>query len=100
MPSENVRPRSGKIPAAIQRSGIARSSLYKLRAKYPELFRKLGSATLIDFDVLDRVIEAPPIARKSTKVGRERRHPGRGLTAESLSAATGDHRCPHQITPQ
>jgi hypothetical protein len=68
MSSENERPRSGKIPAAVKRSGIARSSLYKLRAQYPELFRKLGAATLIDFDVLDRVIDELPTAEKSNKV--------------------------------
>jgi hypothetical protein len=68
MSSENVRPRSGKIPDAVKRSGIARSSLYKLRAQYPELFRKLGASTLIDFDVLDRVIDELPTAGKSNKV--------------------------------
>jgi hypothetical protein len=84
MPFENMRPRAGKIPAAIKRSGIARSSLYKLRAKYPELFRKLGSATLIDFDVLDRVIDELPIAEiketpnaNAAPTGGRRSHLGR-----------------------
>ena len=63
MSSENVRPRSGKIPAAIKHSGITRSSLYKLRTKYPDLFRKNGHATLIDFNVLDRVIDELPVAQ-------------------------------------
>jgi hypothetical protein len=62
------RPRAGKIPAAARYSGISKSSLYKLRAKYPALFRKNGAATLIDFDVLDRVIDELPAARGFHKI--------------------------------
>jgi len=70
--TSEVRPRAGKIPAAIKRSGIPRSSLYKLRTKYPELFRKNGHATLIDFDVLDRVIDELPVAEIKQQDGGSR----------------------------
>jgi hypothetical protein len=71
MPSEHSRPRSGKrsgkIPDAVGDSGISRSSLYKLAPKYPGLLRKLGSATLVDYEILDRVIDELPTAQ--TKAG-------------------------------
>ena len=57
-----LRPRFGRIPAAVAYSGISKSSLYELRAQTPKLFRKNGTATLVDFDVLDELLDALPIA--------------------------------------
>jgi hypothetical protein len=65
---ENPRPRASRIPAAIKHSGIGRSTLYKIAPKYPGLFLKLGSATLVDLNVLDKVIdELPPAEIKQGK---------------------------------
>jgi hypothetical protein len=60
---QRLRPRFGRIPAAVAYSGISKSALYELRAQTPQLFRKNGTATLVDFDVLDQVLDALPIAR-------------------------------------
>jgi hypothetical protein len=54
------RPRMGKLPAAVEYSGRSRSRLYELAAQYPDLFRKDGASTLVDFDVLDRILDAFP----------------------------------------
>jgi len=56
------RPRMGRIPKAIEYSGISRSGLYELAPKWPGLFRKNGVSTLIDFDVLDSVLDQLPRA--------------------------------------
>jgi hypothetical protein len=56
------RPRMGKIPDAVAYSGRSRSRLYELGAKYPGLFRKDGTSTLVDFEVLDEILEALPAA--------------------------------------
>jgi hypothetical protein len=62
---QRLRPRFGRIPAAVAYSGISKSALYELRTRAPKLFRKNGTATLVDFDVLDAVLDALPIAEKS-----------------------------------
>jgi hypothetical protein len=57
--------RWGRIPDAIARSGLGRSFLYKLAAEHPGLFRKHGTATVVDFQVLDAILEAAPAAELS-----------------------------------
>jgi hypothetical protein len=57
-----ARRRTGKIPEAVAYSGISRSSLYELAAEHDGLFVKFGASTLVDFDVLDKVIDALPVA--------------------------------------
>jgi hypothetical protein len=54
--------RFGRIPAAEQRSGLKRGSLYKLAAQNPGLFRKANSATVVDLQMLDEVLAALPAA--------------------------------------
>jgi hypothetical protein len=58
----SARPRMGKIPKAIEYSGISRSGLYELAPKWPGLFRKNGGSTLIDFDKLDEILNELPHA--------------------------------------
>jgi hypothetical protein len=43
-------------------SGISRSKLYEAAAVTPGLFKKNGAATLVDFDVLDHLLDALPAA--------------------------------------
>ena len=57
------RPRAGKIPAAVQYSGISRSSLYELAAEYEGLFLKAGHSTLVNFSKLDEILDALPPAK-------------------------------------
>ena len=56
------RPRSGRIPAAVQYSGISRSTLYELAAAHEDLFKKNGVAVIVDFNILDGIIDALPVA--------------------------------------
>jgi len=63
--SLNVRDgasRFGRIPDATQRSGLSRSYLYKLAATNPGLFKKAGSATIVDLPKLDQIMAALPAA--------------------------------------
>jgi hypothetical protein len=57
----DIRPRFGKILTAMHYSGRGRSILYGWAARYPGLFRKSGFSTLVDFDVLDRILDEMPI---------------------------------------
>jgi hypothetical protein len=66
------RPRFGKIPAALAYSGLGRTKLYELAGEHPGLFRKLGKSTLIDFALLDRILDDLPTAK--VKPNRVRRH--------------------------
>jgi GcrA cell cycle regulator len=51
------RPRFGKIPAAVNYSGRSRGRLYQLASMYPGLFKKDGASTLVDFAVLDKILD-------------------------------------------
>jgi hypothetical protein len=62
-PSEHpVRPRFGKIRDAAAYSAIGRSRLYEIAAVTPGLFKKAGASTIVDFDVLDQVLDQLPNA--------------------------------------
>jgi hypothetical protein len=60
--ARSVRPRSGRIKAAQAYSGFGRSKLYEEAAKNPGLFRKSGTAVIVDYDILDEIISALPAA--------------------------------------
>ena len=60
-----VRSRWGRIPRAIDYSGLSRTSLYELAALHKGLFKKQGTATIVDFDILDRILETSPDAEIS-----------------------------------
>jgi hypothetical protein len=67
------RPRSGTINTAVAYSGIGRSSLYMLAVKHPTLMKKLGDRTLIDFDVLDQILnDLPPAVINVPSLFREK----------------------------
>jgi hypothetical protein len=54
--------RFGRIPHAIDRSGLSRSELYELAAENPGLFLKRGVATIVDLMMLDNVLAKLPAA--------------------------------------
>jgi hypothetical protein len=54
--------RWGRISDAQEIYGLKRGFLYKLAAKNPGVFRKLGHATFVDFAKLDAILEAAPAA--------------------------------------
>jgi len=64
------RRRFGKLPAATEYSALSRATLYELAPKYPGLFKKNGAATIVDFDILDAVLDELPVA----KIKPARRH--------------------------
>lgn len=57
------RPRFGRIREAVRYSAVSRARLYEWAQKRPELFRKNGKACLIDFNVLDQILDALPMAK-------------------------------------
>jgi hypothetical protein len=75
------RPRFGKIPAAMAYSGLGRMKLYEEAAANPGLFRKAGAATIVDFDVLDAILERLPPAKISMPKSRSRS--GSGTTSNA-----------------
>jgi hypothetical protein len=54
------RPRFGSIATAVARYGIGRSSFYELAKQDARLFRKFRSKTLVDFGVLDEIMDELP----------------------------------------
>jgi hypothetical protein len=56
------RRRFGKIPKATEYCGLCRSSLYVLAAQHPGLFVKAGGATLVNFEMLDAIMDTWPAA--------------------------------------
>jgi hypothetical protein len=60
--------RWGRIRDAVDYSGLSRTSLYKLAAVHEGLFRKHGASTIVDFVILDRILEATPPAEISAPV--------------------------------
>jgi hypothetical protein len=54
--------RFGRIPVATAESGVSRSALYVLAARHRGLFKKLGSATIVDLTLLADIIAGLPDA--------------------------------------
>ena len=61
------RPRFGRIPNAIGRSGLSRSELYELAAENRGLFRMRGTMTIVDLEMLDNVLAKLPAAEIKLK---------------------------------
>jgi hypothetical protein len=57
------RPRFGNIRRAVDYSGRSRATLYIWASRTPELFKKDGKSTIVDFSVLDGILDALPIAQ-------------------------------------
>jgi hypothetical protein len=56
------RPRYASIRNATAYSAICRSRLYELAGQHRGLFRKNGSATVVDLNVLDDILDGLPLA--------------------------------------
>jgi hypothetical protein len=61
-PVREVAKRWGRIPDASHRSGLSRSFLYQIAAAHPGLFKKAGTATIVDLVMLDRIVAGLPDA--------------------------------------
>jgi hypothetical protein len=54
--------RFGRIPVATAETGLSRSALYGLAGKHKGLFKKAGSATIVDLTLLADIIADLPDA--------------------------------------
>jgi hypothetical protein len=53
--------RWGRIPEAEEFSGFKKGHLYKMAKLHPGLFRKVGTKTVVDLEMLGEILEnAPP----------------------------------------
>jgi hypothetical protein len=59
----SLRPRFGSIWRAVDYSGRSRARLYQLAANHEGLFRKDGRSTIVDFSVLDQILDKLPVAK-------------------------------------
>jgi hypothetical protein len=58
----HLKPRFGRIAEALSYAGVSRSRLYEWAREHPQLLRKNGFASLVDFSVLDAILDALPVA--------------------------------------
>ena len=54
--------RFGRIDQALAYAGVSRSRLYEWGREHPKLMRKNGRASIVDFRVLDEILDALPVA--------------------------------------
>lgn len=54
--------RFGRVPEAAAYAGISKTRLYAWAKRNKGLFRKNGYATIVDFNVLDQVLNELPVA--------------------------------------
>jgi hypothetical protein len=52
--------RFGPIPKALHYAGIGKSKLYDKAKERPDLLKKWDKRTLVDFDVLDEILDGLP----------------------------------------
>jgi hypothetical protein len=62
MTLEGTRPRFGRIPAALEYAAVSKGRLYQWARLHPQLLKKNGRATLVDFDQLDAILDSLPTA--------------------------------------
>jgi hypothetical protein len=62
--------RFARINSVTATHPVGRSNLYKLAAEHPGLFRKHGWNTLVDTEMLDRILDALPAARLGARPAR------------------------------
>jgi hypothetical protein len=55
--------RFGKISQAVEYSGVSRSRLYEWGAEHRGLFRKQGRSSLVDYTILDQILNSLPAAK-------------------------------------
>jgi hypothetical protein len=62
--------RFGRIPVATAESGLSRGALYGLARTHHGLFKKAGSATIVDLDMLADIIAKLPDAFLNIKASK------------------------------
>jgi hypothetical protein len=61
--ASSAGPRFGNISRAVDYSARSRATLYIWAAKHPGLFRKSGRSTIVDFAILDGILDTLPVAQ-------------------------------------
>ena len=86
-----VRPRFGKLPTAVAYSGRSRTRLYEWAEKYKGLFKKDGASTLVDFDILDEILDQLPdaVINVSAAAAPEDQAPATASECDSRKAPDG-----------
>lgn len=69
--STRLRPRTGTIPDATEYCGLSRSKLYNVAAERSGLFIKWDRRTLVNFDVLDAIIDELPVLTLKPRAPRK-----------------------------
>lgn len=59
---QRLRPRFGRVADALDYAAISRSRLYEWGRANKKLFKKNGSRSIIDFDILDQILDELPVA--------------------------------------
>jgi len=59
---EQRQRRFGRIPEALSYSGLSRARFYEWVREHPDLIRKNGRASLVDFNLFDQLLDALPTA--------------------------------------
>jgi hypothetical protein len=66
---QRSRPRFSRIPAALAYGGISKSRLYEWAKARPDLIRRNGCASLVDYDVYDELLDALPVGTLPGRLG-------------------------------
>jgi predicted DNA-binding transcriptional regulator AlpA len=88
----DIAPRYGSINQAVQTFGVGRSSLYVLASKHPALIKKFGKKSLVDYGVLQDIINDLPtgVAKIRIRNAKSRKLAWREATIDKwLSSKTG-----------
>jgi len=84
---------TGKYRLPFHYSGRSRSKLHQWAAEHEGLFLKDGASTLVDFDVLDRIMDSLPRGQDHDATPREARplsqkKSGPGLEVRAATSST------------
>jgi len=55
-------PRFVRVKQAVEYAGVSRGRLYQWAQKHPNLFRKDGTSSFVDLDVIDQIHNALPVS--------------------------------------
>ncbi|HKA56552.1 MAG TPA: hypothetical protein VKJ47_23145 [Candidatus Binatia bacterium] len=60
-----VLARSGSIDDACARYGLSRPKMYKMIKQFPQVAKRFGDMTLVDFAAVDAVIDSLPTTKEA-----------------------------------
>jgi hypothetical protein len=66
-PSTTSLPRFGRLKDSVERVGVGRTLMYSLAKEHPDIFRKINTATIVDYAKVDKILAAMPEAKIGKK---------------------------------